>query len=72
MAAKEFAANFGTWSVSEADKTFTRRYEGALMPHNEGAESKVSVSLAGDELTLTTVNPLPSGDKSITVYRRAR
>ena len=72
MAAKEFAANFGTWSVNEADKTLTRRYEGALMPHNEGAESKVSISLAGDELTLTTVNALPSGDKSVTVYRRAR
>ena len=72
MAAKEFAANFGTWSVIEADKTLTRRFEGALIPHNEGAESKDSISLAGDELTLTTVNALPSGDKSVTVYRRAR
>ena len=53
MAAKEFAANFGTWSVNEADKTLTRRFEGALIPHNEGAESKDSISLAGDELTLT-------------------
>jgi hypothetical protein len=25
-----FAANFGTWSVNEADKTLTLRYDGAL------------------------------------------
>ena len=35
-AAKEFGAHFGTWSVNEADKTLTSRYEGALIPNNEG------------------------------------
>src|SRR5665213_1649026 len=28
-----FAANFGTWSISEADKTLTLRYDGALRPN---------------------------------------
>src|SRR5437762_7380687 len=49
-AALEYAANFGTWSVNEADKTLTRRFEAALIPNNEGTDLKVSVSLAGDEL----------------------
>jgi hypothetical protein len=63
-------ANFGTWSVSEADKTLTRQVEGALFPGVEGTEGKVSVSLAGDELKLTATNP--AGVKTDTVYRRAR
>jgi hypothetical protein len=63
-------ANFGTWSVNEADKTLTRQPEGALFPSGEGTEGKVSVSLAGDELKLTATNP--AGVKNDTVYRRAR
>src|ERR1700686_5069350 len=31
-----FATNFGTWSISEADKTLTQHFEGALRPNNEG------------------------------------
>ena len=67
-----FAANFGTWSVSEADKVLTQRFEGALRPNNEGADAKTSISLAGDELKLTTINPLPTGAKIEQVYRRAK
>jgi hypothetical protein len=64
--------NFGTWSVSENDKTVTRHYEGALLPNYEGTESKMSVSIAGDELTLLDPNPdagLGQG-RFVTVYRR--
>src|SRR5712691_5840075 len=43
-AARAFDANFGTWSVNEADKTLTRRWEGALVPNAEGLETKLSVS----------------------------
>jgi hypothetical protein len=68
-AALEFGANYGTWSINEADKTLTRRLEGALDPNNEGIEGKSTVSLAGDELKLTTTNP--AGIRDI-VYRRAR
>jgi hypothetical protein len=67
-----FAANFGTWSISEADKTLTRRYEGALLPNNEGTDIKGSVSLAGDELKIAgAVSPV-TDTRIDTVYRRAR
>ena len=64
--------NFGTWSVNEADKTLTRRYDGAVNPNNDGTETKATVSLSGDELRLTTVSPGGSGARADTVYRRAR
>ena len=43
----EFAANYGTWSVNEADKALIRRFEGALVPNNEGNEVKARITLAG-------------------------
>ena len=46
-------ANFGTWSVNEADKTLTRHFVGALNPANEGTDLKVNISLSGEELRLT-------------------
>ena len=66
------AGNFGTWSVNEADKTLTRHYDGALNPNNEGTDTKVTVSLSGDELRLTTMSPGGSGARTETAYRRAR
>ena len=66
------AGNFGTWSVNEADKTLTQRYDGALNPNNDGTEAKATVSLSGDELRLTTVSPGGSGARADTAYRRAR
>jgi hypothetical protein len=69
-AAREFAANFGTWSVNEADKTLIRKFEIALIPNNDRNETKASVSLTRDELKLT-ITPV-AGGKNETVYRRAR
>ena len=46
-AALDFAANFGTWAVSEADKALVRRFEGSLNPHLEGIVTKASISLIG-------------------------
>jgi Lipocalin-like domain len=68
-AALAFGANFGTWSVNEADKTLTRRFEGALAPNNEGIETKDSISLAGDELKLVGTF---QGNVSTEVLRRAK
>ena len=69
-AAREFAANFGTWSVNEADKTLIRKYEIALIPNNDRNETKASVSLEGDQMKLTLT---PSaGGRTDTVYRRAK
>jgi Lipocalin-like domain len=67
-----FAANFGTWSVSEADKTLTQHFDGALRPNNEGTDVKSSLSLSGDELKLTNVAPLPTGVSTEQVFRRSK
>jgi Lipocalin-like domain len=47
-----FAANFGTWTYNEADKTITRHVEGSFFPNIEGTELKTSpiVSVTADEL----------------------
>ena len=66
-----FAANSGTWSVNEADRTLTRRFEAALIPNNEGSEQKDSITLIGDELKLSRTNPV-SGVRVEGVYRRAK
>jgi Lipocalin-like domain len=71
-ATKNFAASNGTWSISEADKILTMRFETAVVPDNEGTDLISSVSIAGDELKLTGVKPLPSGAKFNMAYRRAR
>ena len=69
-AAREFGANFGSWSVNEADKTLIRKFEIALIPNNDGMETKASVSLAGDELKLTVI--MTAGGRTDSVYRRAK
>jgi hypothetical protein len=67
--AQGVVAQFGTWSVNEADKTLTRKTEGALFPNAEGTETKFSVNLSGDELKFGTPNNPAAGG---TVWRRAK
>jgi len=64
--------HFGTWSVTEADKTIVIRTEGALYPNQEGTEGKRTiVSLTADELKL--VNPTSgAGGTTEAVFRRAK
>lgn len=69
-AARSFAANFGTWSVDEGDKVLIRKYEIALIPNNDGLESKVSVTLAGDELKIS--GTAANGVRADALYRRAK
>ena len=69
-AARPFAANFGTWSVDEGNKTLTRNYEIALIPNNDGLVSKVSVNIAGDELKLS--GTAANGTRLDAVYKRAK
>ena len=68
--AQGVVANFGTWSVNEADKIITRHREGALFPNVEGTDTKDSASLVGDELRLVDAdpNPIPGAQ----VCRRAK
>jgi hypothetical protein len=69
-AARAFAANSGTWSVNEADKTLIRKYEIALIPNNDKQETKASVGLSKGELKLLITSA--DGTKNETVYRRAK
>ena len=66
-----FAANTGTWSVNETDKTLIRRYEAAVIPNNEGSEVKATITLTGEEMKLTQTSPV-SGVRTDAVYRRAK
>lgn len=50
-AAQAFAANSGTWSVNEADKTLIRKFEIALIPNNDANETKASIHLGQNELS---------------------
>jgi hypothetical protein len=63
------AANFGTWSANEADKTLTLHRVGSLNPANEGTDLKVNISLNGEELRGTSDLSNPAGRVDIT-YRR--
>jgi hypothetical protein len=59
-------AQFGTWSVNEAENTETDHIAGAFFPRNDGSDSKFSVSLNGDEVKFTG----PAGGS--TTWRRTR
>jgi hypothetical protein len=67
-----FAANAGTWRVSEAEKLLIQRFEAALRPDNEDTLVRSGISLSGDELRLTSVRPLPTGARIDVIYRRAK
>src|ERR1700704_3329899 len=47
-------AYFGTYSVNEADKSFTVQIEGTTFPNWTGTAQKRGLSISGDELTFTT------------------
>jgi lipocalin-like protein len=65
-------AQFGTWSVSEPDKTLIMRVEGALLPNAEGTDSKrIVTSITAAEVKFTNPGPA-TGGKNEVVYRRAK
>src|SRR5215210_6628896 len=62
-------AQFGTWSVNEADKTITQKIEGALIPNADGTDSKRMItSLTADELKWST-SGIAIGGRNESVYR---
>jgi hypothetical protein len=67
-----FTADAGTWRVSEAEKLLIQQFEAALRPNNEGTLFRSGISLSGDELRLTSVRPLPTGERIDVVYQRAK
>jgi len=65
-------ASFGTYSVNEANKTFTLRYEGSTFPNRIGTEETRPVAIEGDELRVTNPAPSTGGPTSQQVYRRTK
>jgi hypothetical protein len=64
------AANFGTWSVNEADKTLIRHFVGGRDPSIEGKDSKLNISLNGEEMRVTgDLIPSGSGHTDVTFRR---
>ena len=65
------AANFGTWSVNEADKTLTLHIVGARNPTIEGKDIKMNISLNEGELRTTgDLSTLGIGGRLDATYRR--
>jgi hypothetical protein len=61
---------FGTYSVSEVDRSIAILVEGCSFPNWNGTDQKRIVAITGDQLTLT-VHP-PSGESVDIVWRRAK
>ena len=65
-------SSFGTYSVNEANKTYTIRFEGSSYPNLEGTESTRPFTITGDELRVTNPAPTAGGPPSQLVYKRAK
>ena len=63
-------SSFGTYTVDEAKKTFTIRFEGSTYPNLEGTVQTRPFEVAGDELRVTNPSPTLGGPPSNIVYRR--
>jgi hypothetical protein len=65
-------ADFGTYSVSETDKTITEHVESCTFPNFNGSERKLSFSISGDELHVTTISKASAGGTAHLVWKRAK
>jgi len=64
-------ANFGTYTVDEAKKSFTVRFEASSFPNNTGTEQTRPFTITGDELKV--INPASSaGGQTELIYKRAK
>jgi len=61
---------FGTYSISEADRTIAIHVEASSFPNWNGADQKRAVALIGDQLTLTA-RALQTGGHADVVWKRA-
>ena len=62
---------FGTYTVDEASKSFTVRFEASTYPNNTGTEQTRPFTITGDELKIT--NPASSaGGQTELTYKRAK
>ena len=65
-------ANFGTYSVDEANKTFTISYDGSTFPNRKGTKETRPFVIEGDQLRITNPAPSTGGETSQLIYRRPR
>jgi hypothetical protein len=62
---------FGTYTVDEASKSFTVRFEASSYPNNTGIEQTRPFTITGDDLKIT--NPASSaGGQTELTYKRAK
>jgi hypothetical protein len=66
------SSNYGTYSVNEANKTFTVKFVGSSYPNLEGTEQTRPFMMSGDNLTITNPSPSVGGSASQLVLRRAK
>jgi hypothetical protein len=65
-------ASFGSYTVDEAKKTFTVRFDGSSYPNLEGTTQTRPFTITGDELKVTNPSPSIGGQASEITYRRAK
>ena len=64
-------AYFGTYSVNEADKSFTVQIEAATFPNWTGATQKRGLSISGDDLTFINAAGSSGGSNEVK-WRRVK
>jgi hypothetical protein len=64
-------AFFGTYTVDEADKSYTVQVEGSTLPNWVGTAQKRPVAIAGDELTITNLGG-SSGGSNASKWKRVK
>jgi hypothetical protein len=64
-------AYFGTYSVNEADKSYTVQIEGTTFPNWAGTTQRRGLSISGDELTFINAAGSAGGSNEVT-YKRVK
>jgi hypothetical protein len=64
-------AYFGTYSVNEADKSYTLQIESATFPNWAGTTQKRVASIAGDDITIQVADGSSGGSNELK-YRRVK
>src|SRR5215469_7193240 len=64
-------AHFGTYTVNEADKSFTFHIENATFPNWDNTEQKRAFGISGDELKYTTPVATAGGTATL-IWKRVK
>ena len=63
---------FGTYTVNEAEKTYSVQIVGSTYPNDEGTKQTRSFTIAGDELKFTNPAPTVGGSAAHVTLKRAK